>query len=392
MIIEKQNKEHKMNNYDEEEQKNVKAIIAGVVGFLGLITAYNLWGSNDYAEYRIRQAPGTGEMSVIDEPGMYWDGFADISTYKVSGDIDFEEVSTMSDGAKVTFRGSVKFRLPTDEKTRLKLHKDFGSYDTVVENLIVKNTIDVLSNKTAPMFTASDTYSARKPEIARILEGQLQNGAYDVYYEDVNTSDGAKYRVARVRTDEKGNPVIIGKNLLNAYGIEIQQVVMGDPQPELKILNIIDAQKEAEQKAVLARSQAEKARQDTITITEQGKAAVAKAEAEAKAKAIVETTEAAKNRDVSKLKAEQAKFDAEKILAEGKAQAEANRLKVIAGLTPQEKAEWEYKTKVGIAQAIASVKFPERMIVSGGAEGSSANPFEAIGLQSLYNLSNQMAQ
>lgn len=370
----------------------MKEILAAIAVTLIVIVAFNLWGSNDYAEYKIRQAPGSGEMSIISDPGMYWDGFADISTYKVSGDIDFKEITTMSDGAKVTFSGSVKFRLPSDEKTRLKLHKDFGSYSNVVENLIKKNTIDVLSNKTAPMFTASDTYSARKPEIARVLEGQLQNGAYDVYYEDVKMQDGTKYRLAKVRMGEDGKPRIIGKNLLNEYGIEIQQVVMGDPQPEEKILKIIDAQKEAEQKAVLARSQAEKARQDTITITEQGKAAVAQAEANAKAKAIVETTEAAKNRDVSKLKAEQARFDAEKIVAEGKAQAEANRLKVAAGLTPQEKAEWEYKTKVGIAQAVASVKFPESMIIAGGSAGNSANPFDAVGLQSLYNLSNQMAQ
>lgn len=374
------------------KMNELKLTIGGIVGFVLLIIAFNLCGSNDYAEYKIRQAPGSGEMSIISEPGMYWDGFADISTYKVSGDIDFKEVTTMSDGAKVTFSGSVKFRLPSDEKTRLKLHKDFGSYNNVVENLIKKNTIDVLSNKTAPMFTASDTYSARKPEIARVLEGQLQNGAYEVYYEDVKMVDGTKYRLAKVRMDENGIPKIIGKNLLNEYGIEIQQVVMGDPQPEEKILKIIDAQKEAEQKSVLARSQAEKARQDTITITEQGKAAVAQAEADAKAKAIVETTEATKNRDVSKLNAEKAKYDAEKILAEGKAQAEANRLKVSAGLTPQEKAEWDYKTKVGIAQAVASVKFPASMIVAGGSEGGSANPFDAIGLQSLYNLSNQLSK
>lgn len=371
----------------------MKEVLGALTVIFGIIVACNLWGSNDYAEYRVRQAPGTGEMSIISEPGMYWDGFSDISEYRVSGDIDFEEVTTMSDGAKVTFSGSVKFRLPADEATRLKLHKDFGSYENVVENLIKKNTIDVLSNKTAPMFTASDTYSARKPEIARVLEGQLQNGAYDVYYEDVKMEDGTNYRLARVRLDEDGKPKIIGKNLLNEYGIEIQQVVMGDPQPEEKILKIIDAQKEAEQTAVLARSQAEKARQETITITEQGKAAVAQAEAEAKAKAIVETTEAAKNRDVSKLKAEQAKYDAEKIIQEGKAQAEANRLKVAAGLTPQEEAEWEYKTKVGIAQAVASVKFPASMIVAGGnGEGGSVNPFDAVGLKSLYDLSNQMAQ
>lgn len=32
----------------------------------------------------------------------------------------------------------------------------------------------------------------------------------------------------------------------------------------------------------------------------------------------------------------------------------------------------EYKTKVGIAQAVASVKFPANMIVAGGSDGNSA--------------------
>lgn len=339
------------DEYGDFSLKKFLIVVGLITGFFVIVfIAGSIFETNGSNTYQVKQAAFTGELSVRDEPGMYMQNFATITTYIRAGQIDFEEVTTMSDGAKVTFPGSVKFRLPSDEKTRLKLHKDFGSYNNVVENLIKKNTIDVLSNKTAPMFTASDTYSARKPEIARILEGQLQNGAYDVYYEDVKMPDGTKYRLARVRMDENGNPKIIGKNLLNEYGIEILQVVMGDPRPEEKILKIIDAQKEAEQKAVLARSQAEKARQDTITITEQGKADVAKAE------------------------------------------AEANRLKVSAGLTPQEKAEWEYKTKVGIAQAVASVKFPASMIVAGGSNGGSANPFDAIGLQSLYNLSNQMAQ
>lgn len=68
-------------------------------------------------------------------------------------------------------------------------------------------------------------------------------------------------------------------------------------------------------------------------------------------------------------------------------------LKVAAGLTPQEAAEWEYKTKVGITQAVASVKFPSSMIVAGGnGEGGSVNPFDAVGLKSLYDLSNQMSK
>lgn len=46
-------------------------------------------------------------------------------------------------------------------------------------------------------------------------------------------------------------------------------------------------------------------------------------------------------------------FIADSTREAGKAQADANRANVAAGLTPQERAEWEYKTKVGVAEALA---------------------------------------
>ena len=38
-------------------------------------------------------------------------------------------------------------------------------------------------------------------------------------------------------------------------------------------------------------------------------------------------------------------------------------------VTPQERAEWEYKTKVGVAEAVAKVSLPK--IVMGGAQGGN---------------------
>jgi hypothetical protein len=70
----------------------------------------------------------------------------------------------------------------------------------------------------------------------------------------------------------------------------------------------------------------------------------------------------------------------------------AAKKKVEAGLTPLEKAKIEMETKIGIAKALASVKFPDRMVIAGGSEHGGANPFDAVGLQSLYDLSDKMAK
>ena len=50
------------------------------------------------------------------------------------------------------------------------------------------------------------------------------------------------------------------------------------------------------------------------------------------------------------------------------------------------------ETKIGIAKALAGVKFPEQMIVAGGGNGSGPNPFDAVGLQALYDLSKKMSE
>ena len=130
-----------------------------------------------------------------------------------------------------------------------------------------------------------------------------------------------------------------------------------------------------------------------MTAEAEGSAKIAQAKAEAEVQKMTEVVEALKRAEVAKLEAQKATYEAQKIKAEGEAQAYAARLKVQAGLTPLEKATIEKETKIGIAAELAKVKFPERMIVAGGnGNGHSPNPFDAVGLKALYELSDQMSK
>ena len=80
----------------------------------------------------------------------------------------------------------------------------------------------------------------------------------------------------------------------------------------------------------------------------------------------------------------------QKVIAEGQAQAEANRLKVAAGLTPQERAEWEYKTKVGVAEALSKTKWPT--IVMSGNQGGGSNAMDVIALKQMTDLVDKMSK
>ena len=142
---------------------------------------------------------------------------------------------------------------------------------------------------------------------------------------------------------------------------------------------------------ITAKTQALEAQQKAITIEEQGKARAAEAKWAQEQEKAVAVTRAEQEREVARLAAEKAEFEKKKIIAQGQAEAEANRLKVIAGLTPQERAEWDYKTAVGIAEALAQSQVswvPSIMLTGGNTSSNSA--MDAVGLNMMLDVVKKM--
>lgn len=73
--------------------------------------------------------------------------------------------------------------------------------------------------------------------------------------------------------------------------------------------------------------------------------------------------------ETERLKAQQKKVSAD-------AKAYENAKLVTAGLTPQERAEWEYKTSVGVAAELSKLTFPQTMIIGGEEQGGT--PLESL--------------
>ena len=70
-----------------------------------------------------------------------------------------------------------------------------------------------------------------------------------------------------------------------------------------------------------------------------------------------------------------------------------SRQLVAAGLTPAERAEWDYKTAVGVAEALAksNVKWvPEVMIA--GKDGGNFNPLDAVGYNYLLDIAKKQSK
>ena len=371
-----------------------------LVAFVFLVgISGSLFETNKFGNYQIKQAAVSGEVTVRSEAGLYWQGLGTITTYPISEDLSFEDAGIsvrFNDGSIAKVKGTVKFKLSLKPEIQKELHRDYASFKNVMTDLIQRNVQEALA-QSATLMVAEDSYSARRAEFSDMAKQQLERGIFKTETKNIDSVDetGTKFkkRIIEVVYDKDGLPIVQKPSLLKHYEIEILQFVVNDFEYDSKINELISKKKEAEQIKVVAAANAEKAKQDALTAEAEGAARIAQAKAEAEVEKVKDVVEAQKKAEVAKLAAQQAKFEAEKIKAQGEAEAYAAKKKVEAGLTPFEKAKIEMETKIGVAKALAGVKFPEHLVVSGGASnGNTPNPFDAVGLKALYELSSQIGR
>jgi regulator of protease activity HflC (stomatin/prohibitin superfamily) len=132
------------------------------------------------------------------------------------------------------------------------------------------------------------------------------------------------------------------------------------------------------------------AQQEAIRAEQAGRAAATGGKWHQEKIKAVEVTKAEQEYEVARLAALKAKEEAKKIEAEGQAKAAANRALVSAGLTPLERATIEKETKIGVAQALATIKLPTYVVAGGSGSGNTA--MDAMGLKMMTDLVDKMSK
>ena len=393
-----------------------------------------LWSSvfvkNDATTYQVKQAAVTGEMSARSEAGMYAKMWGKITEYNKAGMNHFSKYDEeggkglasaaikvrFNDGGTAEISGSIKYKLSLIETDQIQLHKDYRS-DAAISQDLVRQVVTEALMQTATLMKAEEVYSTRRSEFTSVAEAQIVNGTYYTESADVITKDaeGNEFttKETKLKLNEDGQPIVRKSSPFAMYNISILQFVVKDIDFDQTIDTLIAKKKEAEQQKIVAKSNAERAKQDAITAYEQGEADKAtalatqtvaaierttKAEAdkavrvlEAQAKASVAETEALARLAVAKSNREAEAENAKAMLITKEAEAKANRLLVQAGLTPLQRAKIDKEIKIGVAHELAGIKFPEMMVIGGG-NGGALNPFDAVGLESLIKISENMSK
>jgi regulator of protease activity HflC (stomatin/prohibitin superfamily) len=408
-----------------------KVIFFYLIGFVlvicGIFT-YKMIGQNDNGYFLVKQSFGTGEMSVISRAGMYPKMMAKITPYKISDTYYFSKSELdggksestnainvrFAGGGTAMIDGNVRYRLPSNDESRLKLHEDFTNY-TAIQNDLIRQYISETLKVTASVFKPEDTYAGRKGEFSKLFEDQLENGVYQTKSEQIIVKDAdgneTTETIVKIVYDSENKPIVAKESPFKLYGIELTQVGLKDIDYDERTDTLIAKKQESEQQKIVSRAAAEKAKQDAITAMEQGKANTALAEANALVLKKTAVVEAEKEKEVAKLNAlkekEIAELDAQKklsvaelnrkaseenakaLIVTKEAEAKTNKLLVDAGLTPREKAEIEMKTKIAVAEALSKVNVPT-IVNNGSANGS--NPMDAIGIKMLLDISEKMSK
>jgi hypothetical protein len=368
-------------------KKIVMISVAAIVLIVALCCIGSLAEDVDNKNIVVNQVPITGEMEVWSQPGLYAQWFGHTTTYYKTEQLWFGAQGQgdpipviFNDASDGLIYGSLRVKLPTDREHMLRIQTDYNGMDRLMNDL-VRPTVTKVVYASGPLMSAFESYAEKKNDLIEYITDQLNNGVYKTTTKKVETIDpltGEKktVNVASLIEDEDspGGYKRSEKSPFAYYGITIGsddggQVSVSKIAYSDKVNAQIAQQQEANMLIQTSKAKAAAAQQEAIRAEEEGKASAAKAKWEQEKIKATEVTKAEQNREVSRLAAEKAEFDKKRIIAEGEAEAAANRAKVAAGLTPQERAEWEYKTKVGVAEAVAKVSLPK--IVMGGAQGGN---------------------
>ena len=413
-------------------------VTVGVLILLGVF-AGKMVGYKQSTELLVKQSP-FGTLSCVEGQGLYFKGFASIykydlaksfyfnsSTEKVDGhgwegnEDDEDDISvTLSRNANADISGYLMYELPTDCDKLIELHKNQRS-DKGIKHNLVRNAVLSAVRKTAPLFTAEEAKVTKIAEFRRLAEDQLVEGEYlttievlkekagedevDSTGKVVKKAEVQEYRVTKLKLDKDGHRIITKKSPITQYGIVVKQLEIQNVKLDPKAQQQLDIVKEREMQRVANATAAETAKQKAITAKAEGDARIAEAKATQEVQKMTEVTMAEKEKAVAILNAEREKEVArlealkaievaKKIKAEGEAEAAANRAKVAAGLSPQERAEWEYKTKVGVAEALAKSSHPlvpEIMMTGDGKNGGAGTAMDAVGLNMLMDLTTKLS-
>lgn len=361
----------------------------------------------------------TGHRSAVMSPGLKftipfsivqeWSKYIDVKGVRVGEDGQVSESTegiegVIPGGVKVMFIDratadvflSVRFELPADEDSFIKLVETYKTPDNLIKNTLLPTITEQLTNVSF-MYSADEYVSGGASDYKLTIEDALKNGGFVVkrveiadtlYTPEIMTVDSLVNKPRQIQEIRKltKNIKVIENGLpkrnpheINTNKVITASVIVSDVALEKSFTDKLKQQRDISAEKIIEIQKIETAaaaQQRIIAEGERDKAAERVAQEKAQVSKLInietKVKEEESKRQLAEIAVQTAELEAKATLIRERAQAESNRLKVLAGLTPQERADWDYKTAVGVAAELKSLQLPTTYIQgSGSANGSS---------------------
>lgn len=367
---------------------NKKAIIIGVLSLIGIIvfTFINPFAWNDASERSVVQQ-ADGSQFVRYNSGVYYAGFfAKITTWPNQISVSYQDsVANMelNDGTieigKVNIRfgadatsaavsGIVQYILPSVEEEMLAMHNAHKTPQSLVTKRLAPYTKECLQSS-AQMMSSEMHYSGGRSTMAQDFGDQLKNGVFILKTSDKIVFDSLEGEKKKIYVTEpvvaKDGSIKRKVSSIKEYGISIADAAITDVDYEQRVDIMLGKKIDAATKASISKQELITAQQQALTAKAQGEKALVETEYKQKVQQTVEVVKAetqVKLAEQDKLKqkiaAEAAELQAKKTRIDADAEAYKNRQLVSSGLTSWDKADFEMKTKIGVAEALSKVQLP----------------------------------
>lgn len=399
----------------ESQMKLIKVGVVALVALL-LLLRVNPFAWND-AGHRTIIETASGDQRVQFMPGIYFQGFfskekvypnqISVSYRADKADYDLDDNTIeigkqqvrFNDGSTAEIQGITQYILPAGEKEMIAMHNAHRSVESLVSKRLAPYTNECLKSA-AQLMSAEMHYSGGRAQMSQDFSDQLQSGVFllsikeKLFKDSLDGGEMKRIYATEMQKDKNGVP-IRKKSSIKEYGITVADAAITDvdyvEQVDQMIKKKIDAATAnsiAKQATMTAQQQAlaEKAKgeKDLIVTEYNNKQTQMKLVVEAETKVKV----AEQDKAQQKVQAEAAELEAKKIKTLADAEAYRNQRLVSAGLTPQERAQFEMDTKIGVAEQLSKIALPTTYM-SGSNGNGSASMLESIIGSKLLNLDNK---
>jgi hypothetical protein len=408
--------------WDRKNRINL-LILSGVLIILGQSTFFAREGNQYYVLSKL-----TGHRSAVMSPGLKftipfsivqeWSKYIDVKGVRVGEDGSPTESvegieGVIPGGVKVMFIDratadvflSVRFELPADEDSFIKLVETYKTPDNLIKNTLLPTITEQLTNVSF-MYSADEYVSGGASDYKLTIEDALKNGGFvvkrveiadTIYTPEILTVDSLVNKprqIQEIRKLTKNTKVIENgvpkrnQHEINTNKVITASVIVSDVALEKSFTDKLKQQRDISAEKIIEIQKIETAaaaQQRIIAEGERDKAAERVTQEKAQVSKLInietQVKEEESKRQLAEIAVQTAELEAKATLTRERAQAEANRLKVSAGLTPQERAEWEYKTAVGVAAELKSLQLPTTYIQGSNGNNSSSILEQLIGAE-----------